>query len=94
MSPIGSIGISGVIGEFFSGHTIAIPLMPLWLQKVCMALPFRWTVDFPLRVYSGNIGVSEAVTGIAVQSVWIVLLVFIGAFFMQRVTRLSVVQGG
>lgn len=94
MSPIGSIGIFGVVGEFFSGMTIPIPLMPSWLQKICIALPFRWTADLPLRVYSGNIGTAEALTGIAIQLFWIVLLVLVGAFFMKRITRLSVVQGG
>ena len=94
MSPIGSVGIFGVIGEFFSGMTIPIPLMPEWLQRICMALPFRWASDLPLRVYSGNIGTSEAITGIAVQTVWILILVTAGALIMKRVTRLSMVQGG
>ena len=94
MSPVGSMGVSGAIGEFFSGHTISIPLMPVWLQNVCMALPFRWATDFPLRVYSGSIGTLEAITGVAVQSVWIAILMFAGALLMKKVTRLSVVQGG
>jgi len=94
MSPIGSMTVFGLIGEFFSGHTIPIPLMPVWLQEICMLMPFRWSVDFPLRVYSGSIGTSEAVTGIAVQSFWIIVLVLVGAFIMKRITRLSVVQGG
>ena len=94
MSPIGSVGISGIVGEFFSGMTIPIPLMPDWLQRVCMALPFRWTSDLPLRVYSGNIGTAEAITGIGVQAVWIFILVLVGSLIMKRVTRLSIVQGG
>lgn len=94
MSPMGSIGIFGVIGEFFSGMTIPIPLMPDWLQKICMALPFRWTSDLPLRVYSGNIGTKDAMTGILIQSVWIIILVLMGSFIMKKVTRLSIVQGG
>jgi len=94
MSPIGSVGIFSVIGEFFSGMAIPVPLMPQWLQKVCMALPFRWISDLPARVYSGNIGTSEAITGIAVQLFWIVILILAGAFIMKRITRLSVVQGG
>ena len=94
MSPIGSVGIFSIIGEFFAGMTIPIPLMPSWIQNVCMALPFRWTADLPLRVYSGNIGTSEALTGIAIQSIWIIILVLAGAFVMKRITRLSVVQGG
>jgi len=94
MSPIGSITIFSIIGEFFSGHTIPIPLMPIWLQEVCMLLPFRWCVDFPLRTYSGHIGTNEAVFGIMIQLLWIIVFIITGAAFMKRVTRLSVVQGG
>ena len=94
MSPIGSIGILGVVGEFFSGHTIPIPLMPTWLQDVCMVLPFRLVSDMPFRVYSGGIGVSEALQGMVFQLTWIAVLVLAGAFIMKRITRLSVVQGG
>jgi len=68
--------------------------MPPWLQNICMVLPFRWTADFPLRVYSGNIGSVEALTGIIVQLFWLVILVLTGAFIMKRITRLSMVQGG
>jgi len=94
MSPIGSVGIFSVIGEFFAGMTIPVPLMPPWIQRICMILPFRWTSDLPFRVYSGSIGTSEAIVGIAVQALWIAVLILAGAFIMKRVTRLSIVQGG
>lgn len=94
MSPIGSVGIFSIIGEFFSGMTIPVPLMPLWLQKICYILPFRWAADFPFRVYSGNIGTHEAMAGIGVQAFWIALLFLTGSFMMKRISRLSVVQGG
>jgi ABC-2 type transport system permease protein len=88
------VGIFGIVGEFFAGMTIPVPLMPAWLQKICMALPFRWTADLPFRAYSGSIGTSEAMAGIAVQALWIFMLALAGSFIMKRVTRLSVVQGG
>lgn len=94
MSPIGSMTVFGILGEFFGGHTIPIPLMPSWLQSICMAMPFRWTADLPFRIYSGNIGTSEAITGVAVQLLWLIILIPLGAFIMKRITRLSVVQGG
>ena len=94
LSPIGSIGILGIIAEFFSGMTIPIPLMPLWFQRICMFLPFRWTADFQFRVYSGDIGRFDAVTGIAIQMLWVALLFILGSLWMKKVTRLTLVQGG
>lgn len=94
MSPVGSMSLIGILGEFFSGSTIPIPLMPGWLQRVCYFLPFRWFADLPLRVYSGNIGTSEALFSIIVQIFWIVILAGLGYVTMQRVTRRLVVQGG
>jgi ABC-2 type transport system permease protein len=94
MSPLGSIGILSAIGDFFSGTAVPIPLMPEWLQKVCLLLPFRWISDLPFRLYTGNIAVGEGLMGVAVQLFWIVLLIFIGRFVMDRVTKLSVIQGG
>jgi len=94
MHPAGSMMIFGMAGEFFAGMTIPIPLMPLWLQDITWYLPFRWTADLPLRVYSGHIGTEEALIGIAMQIFWIVTLITAGMLIMKRVTRLSTVQGG
>jgi len=94
MSPIGSIGIFCVVGEFFGGLIIPIPLMPPVLQDITAFMPFRYTADLPLRVYSGHIGTGDALFGIAMQIFWIIVLVTAGSLIMRRVTRLSVVQGG
>ncbi|PEC48368.1 ABC transporter permease [Bacillus sp. AFS077874] len=94
MSPIGSLLLFGVIGEFFSGLTIPIPLMPAWLQTFAYFLPFRWTADFPFRVYSGNIPQTEAVIGIVIQIIWLSLLVWLGRIAFNKALRRVVVQGG
>lgn len=94
MSPVGSMAFIGLMGEFFSGMTIPIPLMPKWLQKVCYILPFRWVADLPLRIYSGNINTNEAVTSIGVQFLWIVFLIGAGSLIMKQITNRIVVQGG
>lgn len=94
MSPVGSMAFVGILGEFFSGMTIPIPLMPAWLQKLCYMLPFRWTADLPLRIYSGNIGIDEAFLSIGVQLFWIGLLAGTGWAVMERISRKVVLQGG
>jgi len=94
MHPIGSVTIFALIGEFFAGLTIPIPLMPMWLQNITLFMPFRWTADLPLRVYSGHIGTQEALIGIVMQLFWITVLISLGVFIMRKVTRLSLIQGG
>lgn len=94
MSPIGSLLIFAVLGEFFAGLIIPVPLMPSWLQNVAYALPFRWTADFPFRVYSGHIPGQEALKGIIIQLVYLLVLVWMGRMTMNRALQKVVVQGG
>jgi ABC-2 type transport system permease protein len=94
LSPVGSLLMFGVLGEFFAGLIIPVPLMPLWLQKIAFVLPFRWTADFPFRVYSGHIPQSEAVSGLVIQLVYLVILVWLGKIALNSALRRVVVQGG
>lgn len=94
MSPTGSLLVFSVLGEFFAGLIIPIPLMPQWLQKIAYLLPFRWSADFPFRVYSGHIPQNEAIIGILIQLVYIVCLVWLGRMALNSVLKKVVVQGG
>jgi len=94
MSPTGSVVMIAIAGQFLAGLIIPVPLMPPWLQNVTNALPFRWTADFPFRVYSGHIPQNEALWGILVQVLWLALLVAFGRWAIRRALRQIVVQGG
>lgn len=94
MSPTGSVLMFSVVGEFMAGMIIPVPLMPEWLQGIVRLFPFCWSADFPFRVFSGHIGVQEALQGIAVQCVWLVCLVALGKLAMRKALRKVVVQGG
>lgn len=94
MSPTGSILMIAIAGEFFAGFIIPVPLMPEWLQRVTYALPFRWSADFPFRVYSAHIPPAEALPGIVIQFLWLGGLVLAGFFILRRALRQAVIQGG
>ncbi|WP_243299044.1 ABC transporter permease [Bacillus litorisediminis] len=94
MSPIGSLLVFGVAGEFFAGLIIPLPLMPDWLQSIAYALPFHFTADFPFRVYSGHIPQDEAIQGIMFQLIWLLVLLIFGRMAMRHVLKRVVVQGG
>jgi ABC-2 type transport system permease protein len=94
MSPVGSLLMFGVIGEFFAGLVIPVPLMPSWLQNIAYMLPFRLTADFPFRVYSGHIPQDEAIWGIVQQFIWLIVLVWVGRLTLNKALQRVVVQGG
>lgn len=94
MSPMGSLLMFCILGEFFAGLIIPIPLMPGWLQTIAYILPFRLASDLPFRIYSGNIPVNEAVPGIFTQIVWLAVLVLSGRALLVKALKKVVVQGG
>ena len=94
LSPMGSLLIFSVLGEFLSGLVLPIPLMPDWLASILMFLPFRYTGDLPFRIYSGNIGTQSAVLGIGIQLLWLLFLPWLGNQLMNKALKHLVVQGG
>nr|WP_282943407.1 ABC transporter permease [Paenibacillus sp. RC67] len=94
MSPVGSLLVFSVFGEFFAGLIIPVPLMPSWMQQIVYMLPFHWTADFPFRVFTGNLSKSEAVEGLMFQLIWLAALVVLGKVAMDKALRRVVVQGG
>ncbi|WP_425449038.1 ABC transporter permease [Dethiothermospora halolimnae] len=94
MSPVGSTMLIGLIGEFFAGMLLPVPLMPNMLKKVAYILPFRYASDLPFRIYAGNIGIKEAIISIVVQLLWIVIIVGLGKVWMNKALKRVVVQGG
>lgn len=94
LSPMGSLLLFSVVGEFLAGMVIPIPLMPEGLKQLLMFLPFRYTADLPFRIYSGNLSVQESLFGIAIQLAWLLLLPLLGNFSLKKALKHLVVQGG
>jgi ABC-2 type transport system permease protein len=94
LSPHGARLILGVTGEFLMGAIIPIPFMPPSLQLLTALLPFRYTADFPFRVYSGNISGNEALFGLGMQIFWLLTLAGLGLWGFRAVMKRLVIQGG
>lgn len=90
-------GISQIlflVAELLSGAFLPLPLMPDIIQKISYYLPFRLIGDLPFRIYSGNIGINDALLNILFQCIWIVILFFIGKMIMKYALKKVVIQGG
>ena len=94
LNPHGARLLIGVAGEFLMGAIIPIPFMPPLLQRITSFLPFRYTADFPFRVYSGNITGTEALLGLGTQVFWLLTLVGLGFWGFRSALRRLVIQGG
>jgi ABC-2 type transport system permease protein len=94
LSPYGARIFFGTLGEFFMGALIPIPFMPPGLRRVVEYLPFRYTADFPFRLYSGHIAGREALTGLGLQFCWTLALSALGFFCFRLIQRRIVIQGG
>ena len=90
----GIVNIFMIISDVLSGLVIPVPFFPDYLKNISDILPFRYITDFPFRLYVGNIGYSEAFTGILIQIIWILVLVIIGTLITKKALEKAVIQGG
>jgi ABC-2 type transport system permease protein len=94
LSPHGARLLFGAVSEFLMGAYIPIPFMPPALQRITAFLPFRYTADFPFRVYSGSIAGSEAMFGLVMQAFWLLALAGLGIWGFRASMKRLVIQGG
>lgn len=83
-----------VLVDLFMGGIVPIPFFPTWLRKIAYALPFRYISDFPYRIYSGSIVLTEGKILLIKSLSWIIVTVCIGFLISKKVLRKAVIQGG
>jgi ABC-2 type transport system permease protein len=69
-----------------SGRLVPIPLMPEWVQRIAIFLPFQWTFFFPINALVGSPSARELVSGLGIQILWIVA----GAAMFNLVWRFAI----
>lgn len=77
-----------------SGLLIPLSVFPDWLQPILRALPFAGMMDFPCALYTGIIPVSGAWSLIGRQWLWVIALVWLGKWRLEKGLRRTVIQGG
>lgn len=77
-----------------SGHLIPVHWFPSWLQTIANATPFPSMVQTPIDVTMGFVAGPEALAGIGVQAIWLVVMLAFGRLVFAAGTRKLVVQGG
>ncbi len=94
ISPMGVRILASSLTEFFAGAVIPIPFFPVWMQNIMNALPFAAMQSTPFLIYTGYLQGAQVWQGLAVQVIWLVVLVSIAKLLMGSALKRVVVQGG
>lgn len=82
------------LSMFLSGAIVPLPFFPASVRTIVELLPFASMQNMPFRIYSGNIVGFEILGGIILQVFWLIVLVIIGRYGLQRALKRVLVQGG
>ncbi len=83
-------GISAVLNtikSIFSGAYAPLAFFPPWFQLVARFLPFAYTRYFPMLIYLKKVNTLEAIEGIGIQIIWIIVLYFVSRLVWTRGVR-------
>ena len=94
LSSLGVRIVAVSLVEFFSGSVVPLPFLPDGVRRIVELLPFASMQNTPLRLYSGHIAGWEQLMAIGLQAFWLILLLMLGKWLMQRALGRVVVQGG
>ena len=90
----GVLEIAMSVSELLAGGVVPLVMFPKFLYKIAVVLPFRYTCDLPFRIYSGNIGIHDAIPDLIGSVIWIIIVVLIGYLLSRKALKNAVIQGG
>jgi ABC-2 type transport system permease protein len=90
----GPAQILGVIWMFFSGFILPINFFPAPLEALARVLPFQVMLQVPVEIFLGKHVGPDLLAALAVQLVWVVVLLGIGRVVLRSAMRKLVIQGG
>lgn len=94
ISPYGIRILAASVVEFFSGAIIPLPFFPQKLKILMYIFPFASMQNTPFQIYNGIIAGSGMLWNIAIQIVWLAILLIWGKLLMKHALKKVVVQGG
>ncbi|RST21810.1 ABC transporter permease [Streptomyces sp. WAC04770] len=90
----GAAQMSWLLGLFFSGMLLPLPLFPGLLGEAARILPWSSLLQIPADVFLGKYSGWELLEAYAFQGAWAVALLLAGRLLQSVATRRVVVQGG
>ena len=94
LSPQGVRIVFTSMADFFAGAIIPLPFFPPKWQRVLELLPFASMQNVPLRIYSGSMTGAETERAVALQIIWLAVLVLLGSGLCRAAEKKVTIQGG
>lgn len=94
LDPRGIQAMLNLLMMILAGNILPLTLFPDRWQKVITLLPYAQLLDAPIRFYTGEYGMSDAVRVLAVQAIWTLLLTGLGRYLWSNNQKRLVLQGG
>lgn len=79
--------------KIFAGTLFPLFLVPQPFKVVFDLLPFKYMVDGPIRIFTGQ-SINASLTILTAQLVWILLLLILAHFSWRKAKKKLTVQGG
>ena len=92
--PNGIMVLSVAAADLLSGSVVPLPFLPEGLRQFAELTPFASMQNVPLRIFNGNIPLSEAPWVMGLQLFWIVALISAGYLLTRNGLRRAVILGG
>jgi ABC-2 type transport system permease protein len=86
--------LSGVAAIFLSGMTLPLVIFPEPLRSIALALPWASYLQTPADIWLGQRSGAGILDGLALQAVWVAVLMALCHVVLGVATRKVVVQGG
>ncbi len=85
-----SLAVETVLG----GQIFPLDLLPATIFRISQFLPYYYQMYFPAAIFTGRLDQATALEGLAIQAVWVVLLLALGQYLWTRGLRRHTAVGG
>ena len=62
---------------FLGGEVAPLALLPAWARAAAWVSPFPWLLGFPAELLAGRLAPAQALTGVAMQLLWVALSILL-----------------
>lgn len=82
-----------VLIEFFAGGLFPLDILPRPLATISQSLPFAYFIYFPLKVYLGQLSLSEVLSRLSIGFVWIIVVWYLAQIIWRKGLRVYTAVG-